>query len=47
MAVNRLKQKQIFLHDEVQFVFPLWTIADNIQPIDESVALLQKSSERK
>jgi hypothetical protein len=47
VAVNRLKEKQIYLHDEVQFVFPLWTVAGDVQPIDESVALLHKSSERK
>lgn len=47
MAVNRLKEKQIYLHDEVQFAFLLWTIAGDVQPLDESVALLPKSSERK
>jgi hypothetical protein len=42
-----LEEKEIYLHDEVQFVFPLWTTAGCIQPIDESVALLRKSGERK
>ena len=47
MAVNKLKDKQMNLHNEVQFVFLLWTIAGYIQPNDESVALLRKSSKRK
>jgi hypothetical protein len=47
MAVNKLKDKQIYLHNQVQFVFMLWTVAGYIQPNDESVALLHKSSERK
>jgi hypothetical protein len=42
-----LKEKQVYLHDEVQFIFPLWTPAGDIQFIVESAALHHKSSERK
>lgn len=47
MVVNRLKEKQIDLHDEVQFAFLLSTVTGDVQPLDESVALLPKSSENK